>query len=65
MTAKQQVQALLGQLPDDCSLHDIQSYLYAYSQGWRMGSREANGAEPAKESEGARTFAAWQRAVGI
>jgi hypothetical protein len=27
-TAKQEVQALLRQLPDDCSLEDIQYHLY-------------------------------------
>jgi len=40
-TAKQEVEAMLGKLPDDCSLEDIQYHLYVLEK-IRRGLERAN-----------------------
>ena len=51
-TAKEEVQALLSKLPDDCSLEDIQYHLYVIEKV-RNGLERANshGSVPQEEVE--------------
>ena len=37
-TAKEEVEALLGKLPNDCSLEDIQYHLYVLEKGAKRNS---------------------------
>jgi predicted transcriptional regulator len=51
-TAKEEVEALLGKLPKDCSLEDIQYHLYVLEKV-RNGieSAETEGTVPQEEAE--------------
>ena len=61
MTPKQQIQALLDQLPDDCTFNEIQHHLNSY------GGRRPWLPEPERKAprNGATAFAEWQHLVSI
>ncbi|HSD45622.1 MAG TPA: hypothetical protein VLB87_03335 [Pyrinomonadaceae bacterium] len=51
-TAKEEVQALLHKLPDDCSLEDIQYHLYVIEKvNNGLESADSQGAVPQEEVE--------------
>ena len=50
--AKQEVQALLDKLPDDCTLEDVQYHLYVIEKVRRgIEAAEAHGAVEQEEAE--------------
>jgi hypothetical protein len=51
-TAKEEVEELLGKLPNDCSLEDIQYHLYVLEKVRNgLEAAETEGAIPQKEAE--------------
>jgi hypothetical protein len=51
-TAKEEVEALLHKLPDDCSLEDIQYHLYVLEKVRRgLEDAETQGTTPQAEAE--------------
>jgi hypothetical protein len=51
-TAKEEVEELLGKLPNDCSLEDIQHHLYVLEKVRNgLGAAETEGAIPQEEAE--------------
>ena len=51
-TAKQEVEALLNKLPDDCSLEDIQYHLYVIEKVRNgLEAADSQGTVPQKEVE--------------
>ena len=56
--AKQEVQALLDKLPDDCSLEDVQYHLYVIGKVQR-GMRAANDPGSVSQDEAEQRLAKW------
>jgi hypothetical protein len=51
-TAKEEVEALLGKLPNDCSLEDIQYHLYVLEKARNgIAAAENEGTIPQEEAE--------------
>ncbi len=57
-TAKQEVEALLSKLPDDCSLEDIQYHLYVIEKV-RNGLEAADSQGTVSQEEVERRFGKW------
>lgn len=57
-TAKQEVEAMLHQLPDDCSLEDIQYHLYVLEKIQR-GIKRANTEGTTKQVEAEERLGKW------
>jgi hypothetical protein len=57
-TAKEEVQALLRQLPDDCSLEDIQYHLYVIEKV-NHGLEEADSHGTISQEEVEQRLAKW------
>jgi len=58
-TAKQQAQSILNQLPDDCTLDDVQYHLYiAETLRHRLDQLDA-GAEVVSQAEAEQRMAKW------
>jgi hypothetical protein len=56
--AKQEVQALLNNLPDDCSLEDVQYHLYVIGKVQR-GIKAANDHGSVSQEEAEKRLAKW------
>jgi len=56
--AKQEVQALLNKLPDDCSLEDVQYHLYVIEKVQR-GIQAANDHGSVSQCEAEKRLAKW------
>ena len=56
--AKQEVQALLNSLPDDCSLEDVQYHLYVIEKVQR-GINAANDHGSVSQDEAEQRLAKW------
>ena len=56
--AKQEVQALLNKLPDDCSLEDVQYHLYVIEKVQR-GIMAANEHGSVSQAEAEQRLAKW------
>lgn len=56
--AKQEVQALLDKLPDDCSLEDVQYHLYVIEKVQR-GIQAANDHGSVSQDEAEQRLAKW------
>ena len=56
--AKQEVQALLNKLPDDCSLEDVQYHLYVIEKVQR-GVQAANDHGSVPQDEAEKRLAKW------
>lgn len=56
--AKQEVQALLNNLPDDCSLEDVQYHLYVIEKVQR-GIKAANDHGSVSQSDAEKRLAKW------
>jgi nitrous oxide reductase accessory protein NosL len=56
--AKQEVQALLNKLPDDCSLEDVQYHLYVIEKVQR-GIMAANDHTSVSQAEAEQRLAKW------
>jgi len=56
--AKQEVQALLNKLPDDCSLEDVQYHLYVIEKVQR-GMMAANDHGSVSQAEAEQRLAKW------
>jgi hypothetical protein len=56
--AKQEVQALLNNLPDDCSLEDVQYHLYVIEKVQR-GIKAANDHGAVSQEEAEKRLAKW------
>jgi len=56
--AKQEVQALLNNLPDDCSLEDVQYHLYVIEKVQR-GIKAANDHGSVSQNEAEQRLAKW------
>lgn len=56
--AKQEVQALLNKLPDDCSLEDVQYHLYVIEKVQR-GIKAANDHGSVSPAEAEKRLAKW------
>ena len=56
--AKQEVQALLNKLPDDCSLEDVQYHLYVIEKIQR-GIKAANDHGSVWQNEAEQRLAKW------
>lgn len=57
-TAKQEVEAMLNQLPDDCSLEDIQYHLYVLEK-IRRGIERADTEGTVKQAEAEERLGKW------
>ena len=57
-TAKQEVEALLNKLPDDCSLEDIQYHLYVIEKV-RNGLEAAESQGTVSQEEVEQRFSKW------
>ena len=57
-TAKEDVKALLGKLPDDCSLEDVQYHLYVVEKIHR-GIERAGKEGTLSQDEVERKFSKW------
>ncbi|MGH9842623.1 MAG: hypothetical protein ACREEM_28095 [Blastocatellia bacterium] len=57
-TAKQEVEAMLGELPDDCSLEDIQYHLYVLEKIQR-GLERANTEGTVTQTEAEERLGKW------
>ena len=57
-TAKQEVEAMLNQLPDDCSLEDIQYHLYVLEK-IRNGIERAEQSGAISQDEVELRFSKW------
>ena len=57
-TAKQEVEALLSKLPDDCSLEDIQYHLYVIEKA-RNGLNAADSQGVMSQEEVEQHFGKW------
>ena len=57
-TAKQEVEALLSKLPDDCSLEDIQYHLYVIEKV-RNGLEAADSQGPVSQGEVEQRLSKW------
>jgi len=57
-TAKEEVEALLDKLPDDCSLEDIQYHLYVIEKV-RNGLEVADSQETLSQDEVDRRLSKW------
>ncbi len=57
-TAKQEVEAMLGKLPDDCSLEDIQYHLYVLEKIQR-GLERANIEGTVTQAEAEERLGKW------
>jgi predicted transcriptional regulator len=57
-TVKQDVEALLHRLPDDCSLEDVQYHLYILEK-MRRGLEDAEAGRVATQEEVEARFAEW------
>ena len=57
-TAKQEVEALLSKLPDDCSLEDIQYHLYVIEKV-RNGLEVADSQGTVSQEEVEQQFGRW------
>ena len=57
-TAKEEVEALLSKLPDDCSIEDIQYHLYVIEKV-RKGLDSADSEETLSQEEVERRLGKW------
>jgi hypothetical protein len=57
-TAKEEVEALLSKLPDDCSIEDIQYHLYVIEKV-RKGLEAADSQGPIAQEEVERRLGKW------
>jgi hypothetical protein len=57
-TAKAEIKAILNNLPDDCSLEDIQYHLFALEK-IRRGIKRAEKEGTQSQEEVERTFVKW------
>ena len=57
-TAKEEVEALLSKLPDDCSIEDIQYHLYVIEKV-RKGLHSADSEETLSQEEVERRLGKW------
>ena len=64
VTAKQQMQILLSQLPDNCTLSDIQAQLSAYLEEEHSAVRPLVRPAWDRQADSASAFEAWQNLVG-
>ena len=57
-TAKEEVEQLLGKLPNDCSLEDIQYHLYVLEKV-RNGLKAADGEDAIPQEEAEEWLSKW------
>ncbi len=57
-TAKDEIQSLLGKLPDDCTLEDVQYHLYVLGK-IRRGIERAESEGTVSQEEVERRLAKW------
>jgi hypothetical protein len=57
-TAKEEVEALLSKLPDDCSIEDIQYHLYVIEKV-RNGLEAADSQDPVPQEEVEQRLGKW------